>query len=156
MGYKRGKYDQVKQRIPEIMLWRRRDGLTEKDIAAKLGISQATIENYKNRYPEFREAMLQAKEAVVSDVFAALLKRAKGYEYEEVKVYTRKEAGENGMKDVTYTEKVRKHEPPNVAACSLILKNLDRQHDWSDNPGMLAIKREEQALRRQMAEADKW
>ena len=154
---KRGKYDQVKKKIPEIYLWRRRDGLTEKDIAKKLGISERTIQNYKERYPEFAEAMQEAKEAVVSDVFAALLKRAKGYEYEEVKVYTKKEKDDEGVyKEDDYTEKTKKHEPPSVAACSLILKNLDRKHDWSDNPAMLQIKREEQQLRKQMAEAEQW
>lgn len=156
MGAK-SKYDQVKKKIPEIYLWRRRDGLTEKDIASKLGISISSMKNYKRQYPEFRQAMEEAKEAVISDVFAALLKRAKGYEYEEVKVYTKKEKDDEGVyKDVVYTEKTKKHEPPNVAACSLILKNLDRKHDWSDNPAMLQIKREEQELRKQMAEAEKW
>lgn len=156
MGYKKGKWEQVQKRIPEIYLWRRRDGLNEKQIAEKLGISVPTLETYKKKYPEFLEAIHQAREAVVSDVFSALLKRAKGYEYEEIKVYTRKEDGENGIKDVTYTEKVKKHEPPNVAACSLILKNIDKNFQWSDNPAMLQIKKEEQALRKQMAEAEKW
>lgn len=153
---KRGKYDLVKKRIPEILAWRRQDGLREKDIAQKLGISVATLENYKNKYPEFAEAMQEAKQAVVSDVFSALLKRAKGYEYQEKKVYTRQEDTKDGPKSVTYTEITKKQEPPNVAACSLLLKNLDREHDWSDNPTMLAIKREEVELKKKLAEAESW
>lgn len=43
-----------------------------------------------------------------------------------------------------------------MAACSLLLKNLDREHDWSDNPTMLAIKREEAELKKRLAEADNW
>lgn len=152
MAGRQSKYDQVKKRIPEIMQWRRQEGLTEGAVAYRLGISQQTLFKYKKQYPEFEEAMRLARAAIVSDTFSALLKRAKGYDYEEKKVYRRTEDGKN----VEYTEVTKKHEPPNVAACSLILKNLDREHDWSDNPAMLKIKREEQELRKQLAEADEW
>lgn len=151
-GGRKSKYDQVAKRIPEILAWRRQDGLTEKQIAQKLGIHITTLQNYKNTYPEFAEAMKEAKQAVISDVFTSLLKRAKGYSYEEKKIYTK----ESEKETVTYTEITLKHEPPNVAACSLLLKNLDREHDWSDNPTMLAVKREEVELRKKMAEADEW
>ena len=150
---RKSKYPEVQKRIPEIMAWRRQDGLSEKDVAAKLGIHVSTLEKYKTEHPEFKEALKEAKQAIVSDVFSALLKRAKGYEYEEKKVYTRKE---NDEKSVTYTEITKKHEPPNVAACSLLLKNLDREHDWSDNPTMLEVKRQEVELRKQLAEAEQW
>ena len=151
-----GKYEEIKNRIPEIMQWRRQDGLTEKDVAAKLGIHVTTLINYKEKYPEFKEAMHLAKQAIISDTFAALLKRAKGYDYEEKKVYTRQEETADGPKSVTYTEITKKHEPPNVAACSLLLKNLDREHDWSDNPTMLAVKRQELELKKTIAENSDW
>ena len=115
-----------------------------------------TLIRYKKEYPEFAEAMNLAKQAIISDVFESLLKRAKGYDYEEKKVYTRQEQTDGGPKLVTYTEITKKHEPPNVAACSLLLKNLDREHDWSDNPTMLAVKREEVELRKRLAEAEEW
>lgn len=152
MAGRRNKYDDVKKHIPEIMQWRRQDGLSEGAVAEKLGISQQTLYKYKTMYPEFKRAMDLAKKAIVNDTFAALFKRAKGYSYEERKVYRRNEGG----KAVEYVEVTKKQEPPNVAACSLLLKNLDREHDWSDNPAMLALKREEQELRKQLAEAEKW
>lgn len=155
-GGRKSKYPEVEKRIPEIMAWRRQDGLSEKDVAAKLGIAPSTLEKYKTEHPEFAAALKEAKQAIISDVFAALLKRAKGYTYEEKKVYTRKEEAEDGYKDVTYTEITHKQEPPNVAACSLLLKNLDKEHDWSDNPTMLEVKRQELQLRKQLAEADEW
>ena len=155
-GGRKSKYPEVQKRIPEIMTWRRQEGLSEKDVAAKLGISVSTLEKYKTEHKEFADALREAKQAIVSDVFSSLLKRAKGYTYEEIKVYTRKEDTLDGVKDVTYTEKTKKHEPPNVAACSLLLKNLDKEHDWSDNPTMLEVKRQELELRKQMAEADNW
>lgn len=155
-GGRKSKYPEVQKRIPEIMAWRRQDGLSEKEIAAKLGIAPSTLEKYKAEQPEFAAALKEAKQAIVSDVFSALLKRAKGYTYEEKKVYTRKEDTADGVKDVTYTEITSKQEPPNVAACSLLLKNLDREHDWSDNPTMLEVKRQELQLRKQLAEAEQW
>ena len=155
-GGRKSKYPEVQKRIPEIMAWRRQDGLSEKDVAAKLGIAPSTLEAYKTKYPEFAAALKEAKQAIISDVFSALLKRAKGYTYEEKKVYTRKEDTDTGVKDVTYTEITSKQEPPNVAACSLLLKNLDKEHDWSDNPTMLEVKRQELQLRKQLAEADEW
>ena len=155
-GGRKSKYPEVQKRIPEIMAWRRQDGLSEKDVAAKLGISISTLEKYKTEHEDFKEALKEAKQAIISDVFAALLKRAKGYEYEEKKVYTRKEDTETGVKDVTYTEITKKQEPPNVAACSLLLKNLDKEHGWSDNPTMLEVKKQELQLRKQLAEAEQW
>lgn len=151
-GGRKSKYDQVAKRIPEILAWRRQDGLTEKQIAEKLGIHISTLQNYKNTYPEFAEVMKEAKQAIISDVLSSLIKRAKGYSYEEKKVYQKEESG----KLATYTEITTHHEPPNVAACSLLLKNLDKEHDWSDNPTMLAVKREEVELRKKLAEADEW
>ena len=156
MAGAKGKYDEIKKYIPEIMQWRRQDGLTEKDVAARLGIHHSTLIKYKEQYPEFREAMNLAKQAIISDTFAALLKRAKGYDYEEKKIYTRQEETADGPKQITYTEITKKHEPPNVAACSLLLKNLDREHDWSDNPTMLAVKRQELELKKTIAESSEW
>ena len=156
MAGARGKYEEIKKYIPQIMQWRRQDGLTEKDVAARLGIHHSTLIQYKEKHPEFKEAMDLAKQAIISETFAALLKRAKGYEYEEKKVWTRQEETESGPKEVTYTEITKKHEPPNVAACSLLLKNLDREHDWSDNPTMLAVKRQELELKKTIAENSEW
>lgn len=156
MAGAKGKYDEVKKYIPQIMQWRRQDGLTEKDVAARLGIHHSTLIKYKETYPEFKEAMDLAKQAIISETFAALLKRARGYDYEEKKVYTRLEDSKDGPKEVTYTEITKKHEPPNVAACSLLLKNLDREHDWSDNPTMLAVKRQELELKKTIAENSEW
>lgn len=153
---RKSKYPEVQKKIPQIRIWRSQDGLTEKEVAAKLGIAPSTLEKYKTEYPEFAEALKEARQEIVANTFAALYKRAKGYTYEEKKVYTRQEEAEDGYKEVTYTEITEKQEPPNVAACSLILKNLDREHDWSDNPTMLEVKRNEQKLRERLAAANEW
>jgi len=56
-----------------------RDGLTEKQIADNLGISQDRLIDYKKKYLEFFEAIKKGKEIVDYKVENALLKRALGY-----------------------------------------------------------------------------
>lgn len=60
-----------------------RDGLTDKQIAERLGISQETFYQYKKRFPEFTDTLKANKAIVDAKVENALLKRALGYQYEE-------------------------------------------------------------------------
>ena len=62
-----------------------RDGLTDEQIAHNIGISTSTLNNWKNKYVEILESLKRGKEVVDRQVENALLKRALGYEYEEVK-----------------------------------------------------------------------
>ena len=60
-----------------------RDGLTDDQIAHNMGISRATLYEYKKNYPEISDALKRGKEVVDILVENALLKRALGYEYQE-------------------------------------------------------------------------
>ena len=62
-----------------------RDGLTDKQIAKNIGVSEQTLNVWKNRFPSFLESLKKGKEVVDREVENALLKRALGYEYTEVK-----------------------------------------------------------------------
>ena len=62
-----------------------RDGLTDKQIAKKMGISRSTLATYKNKYSDFSDALKRGKQVVDREVEKALLRRALGYETEEVK-----------------------------------------------------------------------
>ena len=61
-----------------------RDGLTDEQIAEKMGISVASLYNYKKDHLEILEALKRGKDVVDREVENALLKRALGYEYDEV------------------------------------------------------------------------
>ena len=63
-----------------------------------------------------------------------MFKRALGITYEETKVSIRDVDGVQ----VKFTEKTTKYLPPDVAACSILLKNKDKERGWSDNPQKLA------------------
>lgn len=101
-----------------------RDGLTDEQIAENMGINKATLYRWKEKYCDICDTLKRGKEVVDLQVENALLKRALGYEYEEVsKKY------ESG----TLTEKkvIKKQVVPDTTAQIFWLKN--RQPDkWKD------------------------
>lgn len=100
-----------------------RDGLSDKQIAHNIGITQTTLYEWQKRFPELSEALKKGKEVVDREVENAMLKRALGYDYEEVvqrPVVVDKETGETEMRVV---QRVNKHVAPDVTAQIFWLKN---------------------------------
>ena len=60
-----------------------RDGLSDVEIAGKMGIASSTFYEWKKKFPEMSEALKRGKAPVDIAVENALLKRALGYDYEE-------------------------------------------------------------------------
>ena len=114
-----------------------RDGLTDEQIANNMGISVATLYNWKNNYLEILEALKRGKEVIDRQVENALLKRALGYEYEEVS-----EKFESGI--LTERKIAKKQVVPDTTAQIFWLKNR-KPKDWRDNPVYNA---DEDALKR--------
>lgn len=101
-----------------------RDGLTDEQIAHNMGIRRATLYVWKKKYPYISDALKKGKEVVDVEVENALLKRALGYDYNEVT-----EIRENGV--VTQRKVVKKHVVPDVTAQIFWIKN--RKPDiWRD------------------------
>jgi transposase-like protein len=117
----KGKYEQWLE--PEGLLkiegWAR-DGLTDEQIAHNMGIGTSTLYKWKNDYTEIVESLKRGKEVVDRQVENALLKRALGFEYDEVTF-------ENG----TETKRVRKMVVPDTTAQIFWLKNR-KPDDWRD------------------------
>lgn len=103
-----------------------RDGMTDEQIAVKVGINPATLYDWKKRFPEISKALKKGKEVVDTQVENALLKRALGYEYEEVK-----EKFEGGV----LTERIvtKKEVVADTTAQIFWLKNRKPQQ-WRDKP----------------------
>ena len=97
-----------------------RDGLTDEQIAKKIGIATSTFYEWKKKELEFSEALKKGKEVIDFEVENALLKRALGYEYEE-------ETYENGI----LTKKVKKQVAPDTTAQIFWLKNR-KPNNWKD------------------------
>ena len=104
-----------------------RDGLTDEQIAENAGINPATLYVWKKKYPEISEALKKGKDVVDRQVENALLKRALGYEYEEVK-----EKFECGI--ITERTVTKKEVAPDTTAQIFWLKNR-KPDKWRDKPG---------------------
>lgn len=104
-----------------------RDGLTDEQITRNMGISPSTLYEWKKKYPEISEALKKGKEVVDRQVENALLKRALGYDYEEVKTLIEDVDGKKKKK----VEKTVKHIAPDVTAQIFWLKNR-KPEIWRD------------------------
>lgn len=114
-----------------------RDGLFDEQIAKNMGVSEATLYNYKKKYPEIREAFKKGKEVVDIEVENALFKKALGYNAVVKKAFKLKDIvyNENGKK-ISETERIEYaeeeiHVPADTTAQIFWLKNRKR-NDWRD------------------------
>lgn len=105
-----------------------RDGLTDDQIAQKIGIGTSTFYRWQEQFREFRDALKKGKAPVDIQVENALLKRALGYEYEETITEIEELAGGHQKKHI---RKVTKHCPPDTTAQIFWLKNR-RPDRWRD------------------------
>ncbi len=71
----KSKWEQVKDKLILVEGWAR-EGLTNEQIARKLGINPDTLYKYQNKYSEFADALKKGKEIVDYEVENALLKNA--------------------------------------------------------------------------------
>lgn len=119
--HKKGKYRDwtTEEGLLLIEGWAR-DGLTDEQIAHNIGIRRETLYVWKNKYPNISNALKKGKEVVDRLVENALLKRAIGYEYEEVKTYIEKDGTGKERKRV---EKTTKHMAGDVTAMAIWLNN---------------------------------
>ena len=117
----KSKWKQVEDRMILIEGWAR-EGLSDMQIAEKLGISKTTFYKFKNEHSELSELLKKGKEVVDYEVENALLKRALGYEYEE-KTYETKYNIETGKLEEVLTKRVTKQVSPDTTAQIYWLNN---------------------------------
>ena len=107
-----------------------RDGLTQKDIADKIGVRYQTISEWSGKYPEFAEALKTGKDYADTLVVNALFRRATGYETtEEIREVKLDKNGNRTGNAVIKT--VKKQVPPDTTAQIFWLKNR-RPDLWRD------------------------
>ena len=114
-----------------------REGLFDKDIAKKMNVSEATLNNYKKKFPEVKQALRKGKEIVDIEVENALFKKALGYNVPVQKAFKLKDIvyGENGKK-ISETERIEYaeeeiHVPADTTAQIFWLKNR-KKAQWRD------------------------
>ena len=128
---RKGKYEEwiTPEGLLKIEGWAR-DGLTDEQIAANIGIRAGTLYDWKNRFSDISEALKKGKEVVDRQVENALLKRALGYTYKET---TREPVlnPDTGKVELTITKTVTKQVVPDTTAQIFWLKNR-KPETWRD------------------------
>ncbi len=99
-------------------------GATDLEIADFFAVNVATLYRWKNDYPEFCEALKEAKIEADNRVEESLFHRATGYSHDAVKIFNDKD---NGVTTVPY----REHYPPDTTAAIFWLKNRQPER-WRD------------------------
>ena len=127
--------------IPEKLLlleaWAR-DGLTDEQIAEKIGINVRTLYNWKNKDVQIFQSLKRGKEVVDIEVENALYKKAVGFK-ETVKkpIKVKRVDYVDGKRDREYEEVVDAEEevfiPPDTTAQIFWLKNR-KPEKWRDKP----------------------
>ena len=107
-----------------------REGLTDEQISAKIGISTTTYYQWQNDYPEFSEAIKKGKAPVDIEVENALLKRAKGYTFTETIEEMYRDPETNRITS-QHIRRITKEIPPDVGAIVFWLKNR-KPGRWRD------------------------
>lgn len=127
----KGKYEQwlTEEGLLQLEAWAR-NGLTDEQIAANIGISRSTLNEWKNRFSYISDTLKRGKEIVDIQVENALLKRALGYTYKE----TTREARFNPQTEqyeMVVTKEVTKEVVPDTTAQIFWLKNR-KPEEWRD------------------------
>lgn len=127
----KGKYEQwlTEEGLLQLEAWAR-NGLTDEQIAANIGISRSTLNEWKNRFSDISDTLKRGKEIVDIQVKNALLKRALGYTYKE----TTREAQFNPQTEqyeMVVTKEVTKEVVPDTTAQIFWLKNR-KPEEWRD------------------------
>lgn len=134
----KAKYEEWLERenLLRISAWAR-DGLTNEQVAANMGITRQTLRVWMSTYPSISAALKSGKEVADIQVENALFKAALGYEYEEVTqepLYNNDGhpiRDETGEPVIATTKIVRKQVQPNTTAQIFWLKNR-RPEQWRD------------------------
>lgn len=118
-----------------------RDGLLDKEIAKKIGITPKTVCEWKKRSSLIRDALKKSGEMANREVEEMLFKRAMGFYVEEEITETRSTGDEE---EVVMHRKLRKFIPPSETAMIYWLKNRFKEV-YRDNPKSKKDEKEQEA-----------
>ena len=127
------------------------DGASEKQVADALGVSYPSFNNYKRDYAELRELCNKPRTRLIEDLRSALVKRALGFSYEEMKQYITED--EQGNKKV-HTEITTKQALPDCTAIFGALNIYDPE--YVKDKKQHELKQQELELRKMIAENKDW
>lgn len=107
-----------------------RDGLTDEQVAHNIGIRRETLYTWKKEYPNINNALKRGKEVIDRQVENALLKRALGYEFEEI-THEQSWNEKKNKYELLISKVVTKQVAPDTTAQIFWLKNR-KPAEWRD------------------------
>jgi hypothetical protein len=132
-----------------------RQGVTEAAIAKALGISVASLNNYRNKYPEFAEALSKDKGAdVLQDLINAGIEAAKGgFKENEQTIYGIDDEGKPVIEKVIVT---KQWQPPNATLNKFYVQNYGKEQGFSNDPLQHELKKAKQEFDLKLEEKKNW
>ena len=127
-----------------------REGVIEAEIAKSLGISVASLNTYRNKHPEFKEALSKNKgKDVLERLRNAGIQSAIGYYKDEVTIYQ----GEDGSERKVVS---RKWYPPNPSLNQFYVKIYGKEEGFVSDPLDYELKKAKQALDEAVLKVKNW
>lgn len=132
-----------------------RNGVTEKAIADALSITEQTLNNYKNKYPEFKEALSKGKGAdVLQRLINSGIDAACGQWIEEETItVTLDEDGKPSKRQKVTT---KKYLPPNPALNQYYTKHFGQEEGFTGDPLALEFKKAKLAFDKEVQSEKDW
>lgn len=107
-------------------------GFTHADLGYVFKVAPLTIDTWKNRYPEFKQACDEGKRIVKGRLVASAIKESMGYDFTSSKTkYIKNKDGEIIKEEKTVFSN---HQPANHNLLMFVLCNIARQlgdNDWA-------------------------
>ncbi len=132
-----------------------REGVTEEEIAISLGISVASLNNYRNQYPEFKEALSKNKgKDVLNNLINAGVEAAQGYFKEiETTIIILVEDGNPAKRQKTIT---KQWYPANPSLNQFYVKNFGKEQGFTSDPLELEFRKQKQELDEAVIKGKNW
>ena len=132
-----------------------REGVIEAEIAKALNISVATLNNYKNKYPELKEALSKDKGAdALQSLINAGIKAAQGYfETDETTVIILDENGQPSKRQKTLN---KRYYPPNPILNKFYVMNYGKNDGFTSDPLEYELKKAKQEFDEEFKRAENW
>lgn len=147
----------IKENLNRIEKWVA-SGLSMKEIAHNLGISERTLYKYKAEDPQFMQTVKKARQVAVEILENTMFKSATGFmqtvrKYEKVKRCTYKDGKKLKEWEEIVELEVEEYFKPDITAGIFLLKNWG---NYVNEPRVLEIRQQELELQKRKLEDSEW